>query len=478
MGSELNTLNFGPEDELLFQEKLREETDLLQDAFASDNIEKDPDLHCGLELETWLLDRQFKPFPESHSLLKKTNDPHIVPEVSRFNFEINTPPFQMEGDFLGKLHSFLCRRMKFCRTQAEEIGGHTLLIGSLATLKKEMLNLNNLFPNKRYAALNERILKLRGRNEVDVDINGIEHLKAKFNSIMLECAATSLQIHRTLCVKKSKDYYNASLILSPFMAALAANAPFLFNHNLWAETRIPIFEQAVQLQGFDRKLNKNIRRVTFGCQYAQNNLLELFVDNLENYPVLLPDHKDRPPEDLSHLKLHNGTIWRWNRPIVEHQNGKFQLRIEHRVPSAGPSITDTVANLTFFLGASSYLSTHINEYMADIDFEKCRENFYSACHKGFDSEIWWKGKKKQPLKKILLEEFLSQAEKSLIDQKLLPSDVDLFLNGVVKERIESGQNGSTWQRKYFLKHGKCFQNLIGEYKNWHDNNIPVHQWKC
>jgi hypothetical protein len=51
-------------------------------------------------------------------------------------------------------------------------------------------------------------------------------------------------------------------------------------------------------------------------RYARESILECFEANRTRYPVLLPAVMDEPPESLAHLRLHNGTIWRWNRPLI------------------------------------------------------------------------------------------------------------------------------------------------------------------
>jgi hypothetical protein len=50
---------------------------------------------------------------------------------------------------------------------------------------------------------------------------------------------------------------------------------------------------------------------------------------------------------LAELSLHNGTIYRWNRPIYDVVDGRPHLRVENRVLPAGPTVVDAVAGGLF-----------------------------------------------------------------------------------------------------------------------------------
>ena len=337
---------------------------------------------CGLEAESWIVDKNFLPNPIADKFLTEVNNPLVVPEISKFNFEINTDPLVLEGSFLSCYHQNLRRTWDNCQSEAQKLGARALLIGSLPTLRKYMLSLEYLYPNKRYFALNDSILKLRKQDEIVVDIKGKEELRETFTDVMLEAATTSLQIHLQVSQKDAKRFYNASILASSFAAAISANTPFLFGKTLWSETRIPIFEQSIHVDSYTRAAGRNARRVTLGGGYIRESMFELFLNNLDGYPVLLPDHHDEDPNWLSHVRLHNGSIWRWNRPIIGiNKNGTPHLRIEHRVPAAGPTLSDMVANLGFYLGTVHYLAGE--ELEETVTFEQARENFYEACEKRF-----------------------------------------------------------------------------------------------
>jgi hypothetical protein len=70
--------------------------------------------------------------------------------------------------------------------------------------------------------------------------------------------------------------------------------------------------------------------------------------------------RDEPPK-LSALRLHNGTVWRWNRPCYGVNDGVAHLRIEHRSMPSGPSIIDEMANAAFFYGLITALPGECGE---------------------------------------------------------------------------------------------------------------------
>ena len=205
--------------------------------------------------------------------------------------------------------------------------------------------------------------------------------------VMLESATTSFQIHFQVPLDLAVRVYNASIIASAPMVAISANSPFMFNKDLWSETRIRLFEQSVEVGGYEDGSHGPMRRVTFGSGYARESLYECFFENLEHYPVLLPTLFDDEVEELSHLRLHNGTLWRWNRPLIGVDNGDYSLRIEHRVVPAGPSIIDAVANAAFYYGLTYELSFMEQAPEQQMGFDRARDNFYNAARLGLDSQI-------------------------------------------------------------------------------------------
>jgi len=273
-------------------------------------------------------------------------------------------------------------------------------------------------------------------------------------------------------------HYNLSQILSAPMVAVAANSPYLFGRELWDETRIPAFEQSVSVASFLDRQGQNVGRVTFGTGYAKHSIMEPFLENLNAFPVLLPSVTDDDPSWLSHLRLQNGTIWRWTRPLIGlSEDGRPHLRLEHRVPAAGPSITDSIANIAFFIGLMTYYSkSEETPLECEIPFEDARENFYRAAKHGLRAKIKWSGGKNLPLHSLLEQSLLPAANKGLQMAGLHPEDIEHYIENVMGNRVTTGQNGATWQKAFIFKHGSDFQKMTHAYFENQKRNLPVCKW--
>ncbi len=476
MGDEISRREFSLEDAREFESRLREETRILTEWFDDDYFETEK-MKCGFELEACLLTDDFSPAPVNEDFLKKVDNPLVVPELSKFNFEINSTPHPLEGNILSKLEEELFRVWRICEIRAEEIGSKLLTIGILPTLCDEVLTIDNMSSLNRYSALNQQVLRLRGGRPLELKIEGRDFLHVQHQDVMLESAATSLQIHCQVTSDEAARHYNLSQILSAPMVAAAANSPYLFCRDLWDETRIPVFEQSVSVASFVDDLDQVVRRVTFGTGYATDSLLKPFLENLECYPVLLPLVLDDDPSWLSHLRLQNGTVWRWTRPLIGlNEEGKPHLRIEHRVPSAGPSIPDVIANIALLLGLTTYYAGRERPLECEIPFEIAKENFYAAAKRGLQAQIKWEGGATCLIGTLLEDVLLPSAQEGLQSVGLAQEEIDYYLGEVMALRLKSRQNGAAWQRAYIANHGSDFQGMTGAYYENQKRNLPVHQW--
>jgi hypothetical protein len=274
-------------------------------------------------------------------------------------------------------------------------------------------------------------------------------------------------------------FFNAALALSAPMVAVAANSPLLFGKTLWAETRIPLFEQGVALAGGARANDWSHPRVTFGSDYVRDSLLELFAENLALYPPLLPvDLSAEPAARLPHLRLHNGTIWRWNRPLLGFEpDGTLHLRIEHRVMPAGPSIPDTIANAALYYGLVCELARMTPPVGAALDFIDCRANFYAAARDGLRAEVRWLNGRRLPLQQLLLEALLPLARRGLRALEIDAADATEYLD-LIAARAERGRTGADWQRCFLARHGPDLNELTLAYLERQRSGKPVHEWAC
>ena len=474
MGEEIQTSQFVPEDYERFQKYLEAETELLKEWFASSFLDNSEPTG-GFELEAWLLDQQHRPAPLNEPYLQQLAEPLASPELASFNFEVNSTPRLLNGHVFSAMHNELSQTWNHCQQVAADMDTKVTMIGILPTVENEALHLANMSQMERYRALNREVVRMRKGKPLVFDITGEEHLKVTHRDVMLESAATSFQIHLQLSQSQAARLFNASTVLAGPIVALTANSPYLFGKDLWAETRIPVFEQAVAVGGFEGAAFGPIKRVTFGSGYIRDSLLECFIENLEHYPILLPVDFDNDIEKLQHLRLHNGTIWRWNRPLVGfNEAGEPHLRVEHRVVPAGPSVIDTIANAAFYFGTVTALANLPEPIETQLEFDKARDNFYTAARFGLRTSLNWKDKQ-VTVSELLLEELLPLAKEGLEYLDIASSDIREYL-GVIKSRVEAGINGAQWQRAFVNKHGRDMEALTAAYFERQESNKPVHEW--
>jgi len=470
MGQEIEASRFTRADFEDFEQRLRAETELLASWFADGVFAATPKVG-GFELEAWLVGPDMLPAPAVEDFLERLDDPLVVPELATFNAEINGTPQPLNDRALSHLATELEATWSRCTRAAAELDARLAMIGILPTVRPDYLDLEHMTPRRRYRALNEQILALRRGRPLTLEIHGRDRLFVEQQDVMLESAATSFQIHLKVTAAEAARVYNCSKILAAPMVGITANSPYLFGCDLWDETRIPLFEQAVSVGG-----SIFSERVTFGLRYVDASVLECFRANVARFPVLLPQLMDEPMERLAHLRLHNGTIWRWNRPLIGFDSaGTPHLRIEHRVVPAGPSVTDAIANAALYFGAVHELSREETPPEPRLSFLTAKANFYAAAREGLATEIEWLDGRVAPLRDVLREDLLPRARRGLIDMGIDADEADLWL-GVIAERLRTGQTGAAWQRAFVAHHGPDMQGLTSAYLDRQQSGRPVHEW--
>lgn len=469
MGQEIANSNFSRDDFRRFAEHLEAETRTLERWLAEGRFPA-ADHVGGFELEAWLVDGEASPMAANDQLLGELDDPFVVPELAQFNLELNGSPRILRGDALSRFSSELEETWNRCNRVARRNGARLAMIGILPTVTREHLTPANMSAMNRYQALDEQLERLRGGRPLEIDIAGHDRLRFSHRDVMLESATTSFQIHLRVDGQNAARVYNAAKILSAPMVALSANSPFLFGADLWNETRIPLFEQAVRV-GRGEYTN----RVSFGLGYV-GSIMDCFRGNLERYEVLLPRVSEEPEERLSHLRLHNGTIWRWNRPLVGFDaDGAPHLRIEHRVVPAGPTVADAIANAALFFGAACALARWEIPPEQELPFEDARDNFYRAARFGLDARMRWLGGRTATVREICHDSLLLLAEEGLHALGIDDREIGHWL-GIIRGRLTSGQTGAVWQRAWVARHGKQFRELTESYLEWQESGRPVHLW--
>lgn len=468
MGDEIPRRHFNAEDFSVFRFRLDDETRLLAEQFSRNLFSERGDI-AGFELEAWLVDGNGDPLPENERFLNHLNNPLVVPELANYNVELNGSPTALSGRAFSRLHDELSATWQACQAAADDLGCQLVTIGILPTIKDAMLNSAHMSHMVRYQALNDRVMALRDGKPLEVRIEGEDALAMQHSDVMLEAATTSFQIHLQCKPDNAVRDFNAAMAVSAPLVAACANSPSLFGHRLWAETRIPLFEQAVDIG------SHYPQRVDFGAGFAEDSLFEIFEANQQQHPILIPAVADAAPGKFAHVRFHNGTIWRWNRPLIGFDHdGQVHLRIEHRSVSAGPTIRDCVANAALFFGLVRGLGLADEAIESQLSFETVRTNFYTAARDGIGAELVWRN---GPLcaRALLLDELLPLARRGLAHYGIPGAEIDEHL-GLVEARVESGQNGAEWQQRWVRAHGMDANQLVMAYLERQNQGEPVHTW--
>jgi hypothetical protein len=476
MGQEIVKSHFAPEEFAAFAGHLAAETELLI-RWLQEGRFSSQEMVGGYELEAWLVDHANRPAPVNAEFLERLHDPLVVPELARFNVELNGHPRGLHGDALSELERGLAVTWAGCNRQAAALDARLLMIGILPTLQESELSPANMSDMKRYRALNEQVLRLRDGKPLVLDIQGRDHLCTRSESVMLEAATTSFQIHLKVGPEHAVRACNSAMVISAPMVGISSNSPYLFGRDLWDETRIPLFEQSVAVGGYAGAAYGPMRRVTFGSGYMRESISECFVENLEHYPVLLPMQFDEDREQLAHLRLHNGTIWRWNRPLVGFDaDGTPHLRIEHRVVPGGPTVVDNIANAALFFGLMKHLVDSRKAPEQQLDFVTARDNFLSAARHGLEGHVRWFDGARGTVQSLVLEHLLPMARHGLELLEIREADIERYL-GIIRDRARTNRTGAAWQRAYVARHGPDMAALTEAYRQLQQGGAPVHEWE-
>ncbi|HWE25310.1 MAG TPA: CBS domain-containing protein [Myxococcales bacterium] len=424
----------------------------LEEMLAAGVFERDV-VRIGAEQELFLVDRAYHPAPGALKILERIDDPHFTTELGLFNLEANADPQPLAGKGLSRMDEQLSLLFAKVRRVAGELDMHAVLAGILPTIGKSDLGMHNMVPNPRYHALSRAMGEARGE-AFDFFIKGIDDLVVRHDSVMVEACNASFQVHLQIPEpERFAHYYNlAQLLLAPVLAA-GPNSPVLFGRRLWSETRIALFEQAVDIRTPGHHLRDSIPRVSFGGQWLKGSVADIFRENVVRFRALVGTEIDehaseafargRIPE-LKALRLHNGTIYRWNRPCYGiSENGKPHLRVELRVLPSGPTVADEVANGAFWLGLMMELSATIGDLPARIEFEDARANLYAAAREGLAAHFTWLDGRQVLAQPLILDELLPLAKAGLDRAGTDPEDSARYL-GIVERRVRTGRNGARW----------------------------------
>jgi gamma-glutamyl:cysteine ligase YbdK (ATP-grasp superfamily) len=491
MGRDIETTKFTREDWRCYRQKLHSCLAVLRDLIDSGSFEAGRRL-VGIEMEAYLADGDGQALPVNDQVLDRLPSGVFQPELARFNLEFNATPCHLVGDCFQLLDSQLEWLLGQTQDAAQRFGAQAIFIGILPTLTHRDVTEENLSASARYKALNDNILAERGEDLL-IDIQGAESLRAVADSIVFEAACTSTQVHLQVTPDESAAYWNAAEALSAPLVAVAANSPFFLGKQLHHETRIELFLQAIDTRTRELARQGVRPRVWFGDRWLQEGLFELFEQNVQYFPALLPICEDEDPRAvlaaggiprLSELTLHNGTIYRWNRPVYDVSRGRPHFRIENRVLPAGPSVPDSVANIALYFGLLNALTHAERPVWKDMSFETAATNFFAAARLGLGARLSWPGVgTRVPVTELLLDHLIPLAREGLRDWSIEERDIDRYL-GIIDRRVATGQNGAIWQiathraliDRYGLSRAEAARELVHRYTKYSKERVPVHCW--
>ena len=410
----------------------------------------------GAEQEMFLVDGDLRPAPLSLEVLKKADDDRLTTEIARFNLEANLTPRMLTGDCFTQMKDELNTLIAKTRGAANDLNADVLLSGILPTLQPSDLTLDNLTPISRYSELNRGVIRLRG-GPFSIHIKGLDELQITHDNIMMESCNTSFQIHFQTSAKEFVPHYNAAQAITAPVLAAAVNSPLLFGRRLWQETRVALFQHSTDARSSPELARSHPARVSFGDAWLKDSVIALFHDQISRFRPIMITQPDEDPFQvlargsvpfLSALRMHNGTVWRWNRACYGIEDGVAHLRIENRALPAGPTVIDEIANATFFAGLMLAVPEEYGDVAKRMSFDDAKSNFFRAARHGLDAQFNWIDGQSYPSSLLILEHLLPLARRGLLDAKVDSADVDKYLS-VISERVESRQTGARWILKSF-----------------------------
>src|SRR3954469_25491319 len=489
MGQDVTRGAFTREDRARYRRKVRRCLDVFALMLNDFRFEAERPT-TGLEIELNLIDPDCEPAMRNAEVLANIADPAFQTELGQFNLELSVPPRLIAGGGFGDYLTQVRGALQHADERARKSDAQVVLIGILPTLTQAHTVLDNLSTNPRYRLLNEQILRARGE-DMELDIRGVERLRAYNDSIAPEAACTSVQFHLQVAPESFAAHWNAAQAIAAPQVALGANSPFLFGRRLWAETRIALFEQATDTRPDELKAQGVRPRVWFGERWI-TSIFDLFEENVRYFPALLPVCEDEDPvetltrgdiPELPELRLHNGTIYRWNRPIYDVVRGRPHLRVENRILPAGPTVVDILANAAFYYGLVQVLTEEDRPLWTQMSFSAAEENFHVGARDGIDARVYWPGVGEVPVAELVLRRLLPAAYEGLDRLGIDPGERDRLL-GIIERRCVTQRNGASWQAAVFhhlyddrgLEREEALREMTLRYRELMHANEPVHDW--
>jgi gamma-glutamyl:cysteine ligase YbdK (ATP-grasp superfamily) len=443
----------------------------------------------GAELELFLVDHNTRPLPYNQAIRAAVADPRVSVELDRFNLELNASPVFLAGSPFAALGGELNVLLDRVADAAKDHAGRPAVIGILPTLRLADLGPGMITKVPRYPALNSGLRQLR-QGPFRIHIAGADPLELASEDIALEGANSSFQVHLRVDPADFTRTYNAVQLATAPVLAVAGNSPTFLGHRLWDETRIALFKQSVDDRP-SRGPRRRPARTTLGTGWLRGGPLELFTESVRLHQPLLPVLRQPPPPGpggpappLTELRLHQGTVWRWNRVIYDPTSGGH-VRIEMRALPAGPTVIDMLANAAFLIGLSLWLAAQDQQWTYALPFERADHGFYRAAQRGLSARLTWPTSRRGQIRTLtaakLVPELVPAARQGLLQAGVATAEADGLL-AVISARAATGQTGAAWQRATLAaaerRHSRerALAIMLDHYLQYAHTGQPVHTW--
>ena len=489
MGAEVDATQFTREDRKRHREKVRKCLDVLARMLTESRFDFERPM-TGLEIELNLVDDHGDPAMRNAEVLAAIADPSFQTELGRFNIEINVAPRRLASGGFSSFEQSVRQSLNEADPRAKAVGCRLVIIGILPTLMPHHVTLDSVSENPRYSLLDQQIFAARGE-DLEIVIDGVERLQMVSDTIMPEAACTSTQVHLQVSPDDFAGYWNAAQAIAGVQVAVGANSPFLFGHRLVAESRIPLFEQSTDTRSEELKTQGVRPRVWFGERWI-TSIFDLFEENSRYFPALLPISSDEDPvvaldsggvPQLDELRLHNGTVYRWNRPVYDVSDGTPHLRVENRVLPAGPTVVDTMANAAFFAGLVRALADDDRPIWTQMSFQAANENFVAGIKDGITAEVYWPQVGQVPVAELVVRKLLPLAAEGLRRWEVEEAEIGRLLDAIERRCLRLA-NGATWQaaqvadrERAGASRTEALHGMLSDYLDRMHSNEPVHTWE-
>ncbi|NNC77368.1 MAG: glutamate--cysteine ligase [Woeseiaceae bacterium] len=490
MGLVINRSDFSEADYRQASVRLQENLRALKTLFERPDFGRG-DSSMGAELEMCIVDERARALPLNREVLADSLDPNLQLELDRFNLEYNLSPVMSAGTPFSKMRMELENALAELNRIAAAHGGRIVPIGILPTLCEDQVQTGAMTDLERYRALQAGIQRIR-QHEFHIRIDGDEPLELKCDSVTLEGANTSFQVHLRVNPDEFARYYNAAQLATPLALAASANSPFFLGHSLWDETRIALFKQSVDTRGSHTSEWRRAARVPFGHGWVRNGAFELFAESCHLYPIILPVcgqedavgiARDGGMPELLELRLHQGTIWNWNRAVYDASAGGH-VRIEFRALPSGPTPIDMMANAALLVGLTVGLSESIDAMLSAFPFRYAEYNFYRAAQRSLKADLLWPTLDGNSPRVVdaatLCSELLETADRGLETIGVDSGEREQLI-GVIRARLRRGITPALWQRRRLERlsdkpREAALEQLVLDYIERVNSGLPVSEW--